>query len=214
MILYHVDRKGSLHTGDILSLNTNPNIYAEHPELWKELFPEGLSAHGETYFSDHIYNLPLTGLFPAGEGYIACTDIQEVFKGLDSMGSGMCELVTELVRRSSFPAFPSRLQSLFCLSSIGQIGEWPELSPSNCPHLQLFEIEVSDKVVHTFDSCYLRGGFPHGNPHNELKNLYFGFSFLSTWSLATLYWSGQHSDKPRMECLVPLPVSIGKRIDL
>ena len=56
MKLYHVDRKGNLHEGDILNLFTNYGLNAYHGrqicDYVCNLYPEGISEHGDRYLFD------------------------------------------------------------------------------------------------------------------------------------------------------------------
>lgn len=91
--LYTVDRLGSLTEGLECTLtrhdDISPPFLAGHVG---QLFPEGVSNHGERYF------------------------LQNEAKAL--IASPMLELLFEQVRRASFPERPSRFQSMFAVETL------------------------------------------------------------------------------------------------
>lgn len=212
MIVYHYDRLGKLNTGDVLSLKSDITIRAETPAFWRELFPSGVSMHGVHYLSDNAYDIPTevlqSSICPVPTAH---TSIYAVYPAFDSTASSICECIFESVRRFAFPTIPSRFQSLFALLSPQALATWPDLfTPSN--DAQLFEIEVPNDGLLVLDASFLKGGFSHPSPLSEEKTCYVGFSPLSTWQCAHQYWSGQHSAQPKLECLIPLPVTVGQKI--
>jgi len=92
---FTVDRLGNLTEGRVCSLvkysDIKPPELADHVE---ELFPDGISAHGERYF-----------LSDEAKATIA---------------SPMLELLFEQVRRAAFPKCPSRLQSMFAVETLSE----------------------------------------------------------------------------------------------
>ena len=92
MNLYTVDRKSTLNPGDVCDLveynDIDPESLATHVS---SMFPDGVSAHGETYF---LHN-----------------------NAHSMVVSPMLELVFEYVRRGKYPHLPSRFQSIFAVDS-------------------------------------------------------------------------------------------------
>ena len=95
MNLYTVDRAGTLVEGHVYPLiqhaDVDPPVLAAHV---KELFPDGVSAHGERYF-----------LRNEAQALIA---------------SPMLELLFEQVRRATHAERPSRLQSMFAVETLSE----------------------------------------------------------------------------------------------
>jgi hypothetical protein len=94
-IFYHVDRKNHLVAGQVLNL-IHPTI--QHPpeipdltEFGREMFPDGVSRHGDQYF------------YSASK-----TDQKEP----------IIEVLLEYYRRAYFPDKPSRFQSWFGVESL------------------------------------------------------------------------------------------------
>jgi hypothetical protein len=90
---FTIDRLGTLKAGSSCELvrysDVSPKVLLEHVE---EMFPDGLSSHGESYFLRNSANA--LHINP------------------------MLELVFEQVRRASFPQRPSRFQSTFAVDSL------------------------------------------------------------------------------------------------
>ena len=92
---FTVDRLGSLTEGQVCSLvkysDVMPPALADHVE---ELFPDGISAHGERYFLRDEAKVTIT--------------------------NPMLELLFEQVRRAAFSQCPSRLQSMFAVETLAE----------------------------------------------------------------------------------------------
>lgn len=90
---YTVDRKGTLFEGQLCSLvkhtDVEPPVLSEYVN---ELFPEGVSSHGERYFLQNQSQVMIV--------------------------SPMLELLFEQVRRAAFSDRPSRFQSMFALETL------------------------------------------------------------------------------------------------
>lgn len=99
MIFYTVDRKNSLKSGSIINLSKftdiTPQVLQHH---LNDLFPEGVSRHGDQYFAGNFPPFKLNGNFPNVEGFI--------------------ELLFEYVRKAYFPDRPSRFQSMYGLKTV------------------------------------------------------------------------------------------------
>jgi len=97
---YHVDRSGTLQAGMDITLtqykNVTPRELQQHAD---ELFPDGVSHHGSSYF--------LGG--------------KSDFLGDESnpkLASFQIDVLLEYVRRAHFPRRPSRFQSVFATDSL------------------------------------------------------------------------------------------------
>ncbi len=113
--LFHVDRKGALSVGQSLGLRPwgtmsgdmrIPDSRVQEHVEW--MFPDGLSTHGMNYF--FWQNTPVVPPTPGFYDPKQSSDIR----------SHGIELIWEYVRRAAFPQLPSRYQSTFCWSSIGE----------------------------------------------------------------------------------------------
>lgn len=117
------------------------------------------------------------------------------------------EIVFELVRRAHFPHLPSRFTSFFAVKSYYDFLQWPELLDGDrYPNYKIWEIDAPDTTP-CFDSSLLRGGLIFGR---ENANYYMGFLPIASADYAFNYWSGKTSDKPRMEYLLPHPISANR----
>lgn len=94
-----MDRLGTLAEGQVCRLekyaDVNPQVLADHVE---ELFPDGVSAHGERYFLR--------------------ADAQALIV------NPMLELFFEQVRRAAFAKRPSRLQSMFAVETLAEANQF------------------------------------------------------------------------------------------
>lgn len=92
-IFYHIDRLGTLRSDSVIGLthyrDINPEALQQHVD---QLFPEGVSSHGERYFLRN--DTPAIVISP------------------------IIELLFEYVRRSSYADKPSRFQSFFAFRSL------------------------------------------------------------------------------------------------
>lgn len=91
MIFYHVDRADTLKNLKTIELIHPHVLPAELNETLLELFPDGLSFHGDQYAIESF------------EGQQASTSAEQIF---------------ELYRRMYFPDKPSRFQSFFAFTSL------------------------------------------------------------------------------------------------
>lgn len=116
------------------------------PVVLSEMFPEGLSMHGYHYLDAFV-----------SESLIGAAGAESLSHALRELPSFQIEWNLELVRRALYPELPSRCQSIFCLESVEEFRDWPELMTGEG---QLVEILVPDngKCV-TLDSRMLGGGF-------------------------------------------------------
>lgn len=123
----------------------------------------------------------------------------------EMINSSIIDIIFELVRRCEFPSMPSRYESLFALKSPNEITLWPELLTSG---LNIYQIEIPDDGFVELDANNLHGGIAPGGDYHFL------FSPTMMINDAKKYWSGHLTESPRMECLIPLPVTVGKKISI
>lgn len=193
MTYYHIDRSGNLHEGKIIELNRDfiPNN-ADGEFLINRLFQKGVSKHGEHYLSDTIYqfnlNMPI---------------FNEIFNSNAQNSTFFAEYTFELVRRLFFSNKSSRFTSLFALKNYDDLKFWPEIVSNN---YRVFEINTADEY-NVFDANFLKGGLCFSK-----SCLYQGFSSSINFRQAFYYWSGEKSNSPKPEVLLPLPVKIGRQI--
>lgn len=207
MVLYHLDRSGSLKTG----MPINPVPESEIPEDLKETilysqFEHGLSKHGLHYLKLSCNTFPYWHLMN-DRIFFEKPYFDESLKTIDSQ---IIELNAELVRRAYFPQYPSRYESLFTVQSIRDFYQWPELSDrESFQNARIFEIEAPNET-HGFDSKWLRGGISRGISDT---GFYIGYAAAHCFDFAYKYWSQVPSDSPRWEYLIPLPID-GTRVRL
>lgn len=206
MILYHMDRAHTLKSGMQLELHKPLELGEEVANsLFMKNFPYGISLHGKSY-------LPRGCTVMGAAGFIdhqLALNASEVQQKLNNANQRIIELVVELVRQSRFPQMPSRLVSLFTVKSIDEFKAWESLL-GKINGNPIYEVEVPYEA-REFDARWLRGGYGFGLD-NTAMGLYLGVSIDVMYDMAYRYWSGEVSDSPLMECLVPLPVQIGELV--
>lgn len=171
MKLYHVDRTGSLHEGNTLFLFNDYSLNGDDGrqicDYVDNLYPEGISEHGNRYLFDDKYN------------------------------DWIIEAHLENMRLRSFPKSLSRFQSFFALSD-----EYVE------PFLIKLNIQKEGHNIFEVESenC----SFYDMNLIDKLR--YPGVGVTQYY--AYQYWAGERSEDPLLECLLPFPVTIGKKVNL
>lgn len=210
MILYHADRNSLLSEGMKLDLKADYELTRPEQIVFRDLFPEGLSKHGINYIQDCVYNFrhfPVR-FIPTSKSELRCIVADEITEANYRISSTECEYKFELIRRALFPTLPSRFQSIFAVSDLSDFEQWLDVGFTSDDHV--YELQVPDGTKR-FDSTWLRGGYNTG--YDVEKNLVFqGYSPSISLHLAINYWKGAPSESPRWEYLVPLPVTVGRRI--
>jgi len=100
------------------------------------------------------------------------------------------------MRLRSFPQSLSRFQSFFTFSA-----EWVE------PFL--IKLNIQKESVSIFEVESETCSFYDMNLIDKLKYLGVGV----TQYYAYQYWAGERSENPLLECLLPFPVTIGKKVN-
>lgn len=166
-LFYTVDRQNYLKEDLVIQLRRYENITP--PELQAhvdELFPDGVSSHGERYF-----------LRGDSSALIADPNIEILF---------------EYVRRASYPARPSRFQSVFAFISVDEAKAFRDrYGESNS---LIWELEASESF--TADMSLLTAG------NSILVYSYF----------ANKYWQGEPSATPFWEALLFPPVRVLRKV--
>ncbi len=201
MILYHLDRFGSLVLGSSIDFLPEAAIppKCRESELLK-LFDFKISGQGWNQLSDRVPYIK-GGVSPDGSPTIL---VDSFISQKNTTDQKIMELVFELVRRSCFPTHPSRFTSLFTVKEVSDFQLWPELYDKNLyPNTRLYKIDSPDNTP-KFDANLLRGGVIFGN---ESKDYYMGYLPLAAFDFAYRYWSGSATETPRWEYLVSLPVA-------
>lgn len=204
MVLYHIDRAGTLQPGKDITLCPLDTLSGNcrDSEFFRE-FPDGVSHHGSNYIRETCPYFQSINI-----GGIDFADIKSVFGRINTLNSSLMELTFELVRRSYFPKYPSRFQSLFAVKTIAEFEKWPELSDKvPNPQAQFFELDVPDSTPY-FDANFVRGGLICGVEKSDtnINRYYIGHLLPSCFNLAYKYWSGEATENPRWEYLVRLPI--------
>lgn len=206
MILYHLDRNASLHEGQILTLQSLNSCNLANSEIARNLFPDGLSSHGIQYLQKAENRFDYGFVQPSGS-YFAW--LESLKSATDSLGGPFSEIYCELIRRIFFPSFPSRLQCLFAVSSMEELLQWNDCSGFSAEK-PVFEVYVSDDFP-CFDSRLLKGGFCLWVNETERQG-HFDFEPLENLQFAFDYWNGKRDSNPRLEYLIPLPVTVGRQV--
>lgn len=182
-MFYTVDRSKRLKVGQTLCPDTDytgrkffpvvPHHTNEDLEAYvRDLFPAGLSIHGKQYLLDQC----LVVNDPVGKPLSVCPVMP------------VMELVSELVRRTSFPGLPSRFTSVFAWDTKEEAATF---RASHCGGAGSI-CRVSGKV-----------GF-----RGDMNLLLLGGTILGSWLYATKYWSSARTATPRVECLLLSPVTV------
>lgn len=114
-----------------------------------------------------------------------------------SINSLQIDLQAEVIRKIYFPDKPSRFKSIFAVKELSDLKLWANILPIN-QSSAIFEIEYDPSVSTELDANFLMGGID-ANPVELLSTL-------------CKYWSGEMSDSPLPELLIPLPAIIRKRL--
>lgn len=135
---------------------------------------------------DFVRNLYPEGISEHGDRYLFDGQFVDWIK----------EAHLENVRLRSFPKELSRFQSFFALSD-----EWvePFLEKLNLQKESVSIFEVESEKVSFYDM-------------NLIDMLQFP-GVAITHFFAYQYWAGERSKNPLLECLIPFPVTIGKKVN-
>ena len=150
---YTLDRSGTLSENQIVNLVniSTDSLLVEIKNLLNresivsrgnELFPEGISRHGEQYLllKKLIVNNP-NGL---------PSDLTPT--------NPMIEIIFELVRKSMFPHLPSRMQSIFCWQTLDDLKKFTnDLGFPDNRRLNVFEVETDNFFIGDMKLLYLGG---------------------------------------------------------
>ena len=130
MILYHVDRLNTIQVGQNIQMSYPLMSTQVLAKTLDELYPEGLSHHGNSYLVD-----------PDKRMYIN-TNIEHIF---------------ELYRQLYFPDKPSRFQSFFCFVAPEQAIKF--YNQNFCWHneAKILKIDTGDSKIHIGDMDLLKG---------------------------------------------------------
>jgi hypothetical protein len=184
---FTVDRNDSLTSGETLNVDTDftgrrffpvAGNYTRNDleSLVHNLFPGGLSEHGKTYLLDEfIIVSDANGPTP----YVPNTPV--------------VELVTELVRRLSFPHRPSRFACVFGWATLGEARSFK--NSHGAPNASIFRVSC--------DSSF----------RCDMNLLYLGGTILGSWLFASQYWRGNSGSNPRWEELLVPPVEVLEKIE-
>lgn len=202
MTYYHVDRSGLLSPGQIIDLNKTyrPNNHI-HEEYFIKMFPNGVSKHGEYYLNDCMHESKTIDY------------INEFKTGNDFLSTTLMENFFELVRRSYFPDKTSRFCTLFALETPDEISKWEQFN-ENMP---IFEINT-DIPGQKYDANLLYGGTCFFCDNRVINDVFHytqtiqGYSPALNLDFAFKYWNQELSGNPKPEILLPLPITIGKRV--
>jgi hypothetical protein len=104
------------------------------------------------------------------------------------------ELTVELVRRLEFSGRRSRFQGMFGCRDLDELKKFAEKTGS---HGVIYEIEAGYDQFEIYDMAFLDQGSTASH----------------AWLNARRYWSKEASTDPRWECLIHLPVTIGRQLE-
>lgn len=132
-VFYHLDRTNSLKKGDIINLHKVNNISCDEykitpmlQEHLEELFPYGLSHHGDNYFASSNC---IPYLHP------------------------VLELLMEYIRRCSYSYMPSRGESFFAVETVNDAVRLCNVLKENPNNASIWEVECD--IAFKFDMFLL-----------------------------------------------------------
>ena len=129
--LYTVDRHNLLSENYSVDLikhaDLDPPFLQQHVD---DLFPEGVSSHGDRYFLSNTSS-PM-------------------------LASPQIELIVEYVRRANYPQCPSRFQSFFAVETIQQARQFRQEYNDSIGIGSIWQIEVDTKQIFKADMNLLR----------------------------------------------------------
>lgn len=146
---------------------------------------------------EHIHDM-----YPAGFSRHGAQYFRDVWPGVElhdlNWNSGILELLLEGVRRAHYPDRPCRYQSLFACDSLDSALGFRGAS-GNATN-GIYELQPKDGVHRGDMTIYSLGG-----------------SFASIDHRLHLYWQGETfrglaGYSPRWEYVLPLPVTVGRRV--
>ncbi len=160
---------------------------------------------------------PVSTLFPDiqlsqfGQGILLRDPVAIASSSYNEINTHNLELHAENIRRALFPDLPSRLSSFFTVGSMEDLLLWSAVFPLS-PASRVFEIEYNGPL-HEFDAVFLHGfTIPRPGVPLDLNQHQRDIQQTQTWLYR--YWTGERTDHPMPEVLLPLPVTIGKLVSL
>lgn len=176
-IVYHVDRvTNRIAEGQLIDLIWGKDQIQDktnRADLYLELFSEGVSYHGWNYLLNRNRPVP----------------------SQDTLG--MIEIITEQVRRVSYPERLSRFQAFFSFSSVTDAKRFIELYPVTMSDKSkqnqgiIWEVEVN-KI----------------DFEGDMHGLSLGESWIDCLVRINTYWQGRNTNSPLRELLIRPPVRI------
>ena len=137
------------------------------------------------------------------------SDVYEhyLFHNEQDTRSVLCEWILEYVRVTLFPKMPSRFKCLFATKSRDEAIVWAQYW--NRQDYNLVEIEADTYIE--LDCSWFTDSRKICIPNDSPYLLPTSVDLSSTAILfekAVKYWSGQRSDIPRLEVLIPYPCQV------
>ena len=149
----------------------------------------------------------LNNLFPTLSNHGAFCLFTDSNKNLNSF---FYEIILEYVRKSLYPKLPSRFQCLFANKSIEDALNWINFWQLNECNI----VEIETDTYYELDSSWFTDNYDTAML-NTVKN-YQGIispqSIAHKFEEAVKYWSGEISNTPRLEVLIPYPFRIARII--
>lgn len=180
---FTVDRRGGLNSGESLQLIRDYSPYTCY-EVSGVFNKDDLVFRLQTLYPE--------GLSRHGVQYLmeSCLIIPDLQTGQSLRITPLepvIETIFEQVRINEFPHRPSRMQAMFAWSSLKDASRFRGSAEN---HL-IYQVESSSAFV------------------ADMNLLHLGGSLVGAYEYAKKYWSGNKSDNPNLEVLIPLPVVIG-----
>lgn len=123
------------------------------------------------------------------------------------------ELVLEYVRYTMFPKIPSRFQCFFASKTVEEAQQWATFW--NLEHYRIAEIETDR--FYELDCSWFTDTAKTGallTAYTQNAKVINNGANARIFEEAVKYWSGQRSDHPRIEVLIPFPFSVVKLTDV
>ncbi len=200
MLLFHLDRLNTLpaqSSKQLLPVKTCNTLQAS--AHFKSLYPSGVSKTGQFYLNPFDSDL---------------SDDDSLKQTCENYRIYCIEYIFEIVRQMYFSCLPSRFESLFACKNKDDIITWSKILSCNSMDISNATVKIIDANNGFFIGDAKWRDMPLNITDSATKKVYPVFSPFAYHEWAIQYWSGMLTDRPRMEVLCKLPVTVVESVPL